>query len=132
MLIPLVKILDPNSTKEEGFDVLKLAGAIGLASVSLTPKKSKPDENMNLIESVVPTPKGTVIPDQINETKTLTLDADFDETVFDSLPDFLKKKIQESEQYENIIAGNSQANSKPESENNQTSSNENDGENVPF
>jgi len=56
------------------------------------------------IGSISPLMKGTLCPEQINPTQVLSYD-NFDVALFESLPEFLRKKIESSKEYKEL--GNS-------------------------
>lgn len=56
------------------------------------------------VQGVIALPKGMDIPAQINQTVYFSLD-EFDQTVFDSLSDGIKKMIIASPEYQRIVSG---------------------------
>lgn len=77
------------------FDVESLMGATALVNVTHTTKGDKTYAN---IAAVTPVPKGMTVPPAVN-TPTLLNYTNFDERVFAALPDFVKKQIEESDEY---------------------------------
>lgn len=81
----------------KSFDITVLLGIPCMLNISHIPKPSNPTE---MKEKIVITslPKGLKVPDQINPFTILSYD-NFDDKVFEKLPDFLKTKIKSSEEY---------------------------------
>lgn len=80
----------------ECFDITKLLGVSCM--LNIIHKQSKKGNNYEQISGVTPIPKGIKVPDQINKTFVLSYDS-FDQSLFDSLPDFIKTKMQGSLEY---------------------------------
>lgn len=78
-----------------GFDLQNILGAPCLINVI------HQDNGYAKITNVSPLPKGTTCPEIVNKTQYLSLDA-FDLNVFQSLPEFWKKKIESSPEYKSI------------------------------
>lgn len=81
----------------ECFDITKLIGVPCLLNIIHKPSKTS-DRVYEQISSVTSLPKGTAVPAQINKTLTLSYDS-FNEEVFNSLPEFIKTKMQSSAEY---------------------------------
>jgi hypothetical protein len=92
-------------TDEEArsFDVTKLLGVPCMLSIIHEPGKADPSKTYDKIASVSTVMKGVVMPDQINKNFEFTLE-NFDKDKFDSLPDFLKQKIQKSKEYQTMVS----------------------------
>jgi hypothetical protein len=91
-----------NFTKEEleGFDIDKLLGAKCLMSI----KHKEPNAEGKIwpeISGVALLPKGMECPPQINTTRLLTYD-NWNESFFESLPDFIKKKMETTPEYKEL------------------------------
>lgn len=112
-------------TEEEAklFDVSKLIEKTCL--INVIHKTSKDGSKVYAeIGSISPLPKGMVCDPQITPSKIFSYDP-FDQSVFDSLPDFLKDKIKTSDEYRAMAA--------PHDSNFQTTFTEDDGEwDLPF
>lgn len=78
------------------FDITVLLGVQCL--INVIHKTAKNGNTYAEIASVSPLPKGMLCPDPISKQVVLSYD-NFDESVFDSLPDFLKDKIKSSKEY---------------------------------
>lgn len=78
------------------FDVTKLLGKPCM--VNVIHKKSATGKEYADISSISTLPKNFECPSQINPTRLLSFD-DWNESVFESLPDFLKAKIKSSKEY---------------------------------
>jgi len=81
------------------FDVTVLAGQPCFVNVLHASKGDKVYAN---VSTVMKLPKGMVCPPAVNPVVTLSLNEEFDQKVFDALPDWIKKKIQESPEYKKI------------------------------
>lgn len=90
-------------TDEEAndFDITKLIGAPCL--LNITHKASKKDATVfyEEISSITPLMKGQVCPPAVNKPMILSYD-DWNEELFNSLPDFIKNKIISSEEYQQM------------------------------
>lgn len=89
-------------TEEEAkaFDITVLLGKACMLSVI---HKAKANGNVRAeISGVASLPKGFECAPQVNPTKVLSFD-DWNQGLFDSLPDFLKNKIKSSRQYAAMI-----------------------------
>jgi len=90
-------------TEEESkaFDITALLGKPCMISViHTTSKQGKTYANISGVTSV---PKGMNVPDQINPTSVLSFD-NWDWDIFNSLPEFIRKKIESSEEYQVLNA----------------------------
>lgn len=92
-------------TEEEAkkFDITKLLGVP--CTINVVHKVGKANgKTYAEIGSISPLMKGTLCPEQINPTQVLSYD-NFDIALFESLPEFLRKKIESSKEYKEL--GNS-------------------------
>jgi len=80
----------------EAFDITKLLGVPCM--LNIIHKTSKAGNTYEQISSVTAVPKGIPVPPQINKTFVLSYD-NFDEALFNSLPDFIKQKMMTSAEY---------------------------------
>lgn len=89
-------------TEEEAkrFDVTKLLGKPCMLNV--IHKKSNTGKDYAEISSISALPKGIECPTQVNNTQVLSFD-EWSETVFATLPDFVKNKITSSKEYAAMI-----------------------------
>jgi hypothetical protein len=78
------------------FDITKLLGKPCM--ISVIHKTSKTGKNYAEISSIATLPKNFVCPDQVNPSRILSFD-EWNESIFDTLPDFLKNKIKSSKEY---------------------------------
>lgn len=87
-------------TEEEAksFDITKLLGVPCMLNVIHKPSKTDASKMYQSISSVSAMPKGMKAPDQVNPFLLLSYDQ-FDQEVFDKLPDFIKQKMQSSSEY---------------------------------
>lgn len=79
----------------DNFDVTNLVGVPAMISVIHN------DKGYAEIATISKLPKGTECPPQVNESQVLDYDT-FNEELFNKLPDFLKKKIESSDEYRNM------------------------------
>jgi hypothetical protein len=91
-------------TEEEAasFDITKLLGVPCTINVIHKVGKSN-GKTYAEIGSISPIMKGTVCPEQINPTQVLSYD-DFNWDLFNSLPEFLRKKIESSKEFKLLKA----------------------------
>jgi hypothetical protein len=87
-------------TEEEAkcFDVTKLLGAPCMLNIIHKPSKKDPSVIYAVIGSCSPVPKGLKVDKQINETFVLSYD-EFSWDKFNTLPDFIRTKMQNSMEY---------------------------------
>lgn len=92
-------------TEEEAkcFDITKLLSVPCMINVIHKPSKSDPSKVYEEISNVSPMPKGVKCPPQINKTMLLEFE-NFDIDLFNSLPDFIKLKVQSSAEYKEMQA----------------------------
>jgi hypothetical protein len=83
------------------FDITKLLGVACMLNIIHKPSEKDPTNIYEKIAGVSPMPKGVPCPPQINRTLRLEFDS-FDYDVFNTLPDFIKTKIQSSEEYKKL------------------------------
>lgn len=84
-------------TEEEAkaFDISKLVGVACMINIIHKPSKKDPSRHFEEIAGITAVPKGFDVPKQINPTFILDYD-NFDKDKFNSLPDFIKQKMQTS------------------------------------
>lgn len=94
-------------TEEEAkcFDITKLLGVPCMINVIHKPAKADPTKIYEEISNVSPMPKGVKCPPQINKTMLLEFE-NFDVELFNSLPDFIRQKIQSSAEFKEMIQPN--------------------------
>ena len=87
-------------TTEEAkvFDIVKVLGHPCMVNLIHNPSKSDPNIKYEKISTITPMPKGLEAPAAINDQVVFSV-LDFDQSVFDSLPEFLQNKIKESDEY---------------------------------
>lgn len=87
-------------TEEEAreFDITKLIGVPCMLNIIHKPTKSDPTRIFEEISGITSIPKGLAVPAQINKNFVLSYDS-FDKVLFDSLPDFIRNKMQGSLEY---------------------------------
>lgn len=89
-------------SEAKSFDITVLLGKACMINV-VHKESAKGDLRAN-ISSVGAMPKGLECPPQINQTQILSFD-NFDNALFETLPDFLKEKIKGSDQYKFLVEG---------------------------
>jgi hypothetical protein len=82
----------------KSFDITKLLGATCMLNIIHKPGKSDPSKIYEEIGSISPIPKGVTCPPQVNKTFLLDYD-NFTTEAFETLPEFIKKKIESSKEY---------------------------------
>jgi len=94
-------------TEEEAkcFDITKLLGVQCMINIIHKPSKRDASKIYEEIAGITAVPKGITVPAQINSTFCLDYD-NFDESKFNSLPDFIKQKMQTSMEYSVLIQPN--------------------------
>lgn len=91
---------DFTETEAKCFDITKLLGVACMLNIIHKPSKDGL-KHYEEIAGVSPMPKGVPCPAQIN--KTIVLDYDnFSYEVYNLLPDFIKTKVQSSEEYKKL------------------------------
>lgn len=94
----------------KSFDITRLIGVP--CTINVVHKEAKNGGKVYAeIGSISPIMKGTLCPEQINPTQVLSYD-EFDWDLFNSLPDFLKKKIEGSNEYKEIATNKALENNK--------------------
>lgn len=89
--------VDFTEEQAKSFDITCLTGVPCM--INIVHKQSKDGTKTYAeVATLAPMPKGFDKPAQINPTQLLMYD-DFDWSVFDKLPDFLKEKVRASEEY---------------------------------
>lgn len=91
-------------TEEEAkcFDITKLLGAACMLNIIHKPSASDPSKVYEQIAGITGIPKGFNVPPAINKLFVLSYDS-FDMNVFNSLPDFIKTKMQGSSEYQALV-----------------------------
>lgn len=92
---------DFTELEAKSFDITKLLGAACMLNIIHNPKKTDPSIVYEQISGITPLPKGVKCPPQINKTILLSFD-NFDQGVFNGLPEFLQTKIKGSEEYQEM------------------------------
>ena len=80
------------------FDITKLIGAPCMLNIIHNPSKADASKVYEKISGITKLPKGMKCPDAINPPFILSYD-EWDETKFESLPDFIKDKMKTSVEY---------------------------------
>lgn len=80
----------------KAFDITKLLGKPCM--INVIHKVSGKGSNYADISSIATLPKGLECPDQVNQTFELSFD-NWNSSLFESLPDFIKNKIKSSREY---------------------------------
>jgi len=93
----------------KSFDITKLLNVP--CTINVVHKESKIGKVYAEIGSISPLMKGTLCPEQINPTEVLSYD-NFDNTLFESLPEFLRKKIESSVEYQELANSRALENNK--------------------
>ena len=96
---------DFSTEQANSFDITQLIGVPCMLNIIHKPSKQG-DKMYQNIGSVSPMPKGVPCPEQVNKTQILQYD-NFDEALFNSLPDFIKNKVVTSVEYKAMTLPNS-------------------------
>ena len=90
-------------TAEEAkhLDITSVLGQPCLLTIIHQPGRNDPSKMYPKIENVSKLVKGQVCPPQVNETKLLCYE-DFDWELFSTLPDFMKDKIKQSKEFQEM------------------------------
>jgi hypothetical protein len=86
----------------EGFDITNLIGKECMVNIIHTVSKNNGNTYAK-IGSIAPIAKGTSCPPQVNTTFVFDYE-NWDDNKFNSLPDFIKTKIQKSDEYKALFA----------------------------
>jgi hypothetical protein len=89
---------DFTEDEAKAFDITKLLGVACMINIIHKPSKKDPSRSFEEIAGITAVPKGFDIPAQINPTFVLDYD-NFDAEKFNTLPDFIKLKMQTSVEY---------------------------------
>lgn len=92
---------DFTDDEAKSFDITKLIGVACMLNIIHKPSKDGSKIYAN-ISGVTPMPKGITCPPAFNPLFTLSYD-DFDQEIFDTLPDFIKDKMKGSLEYANML-----------------------------
>lgn len=93
-------------TEEEArkFDVTKLIGAACMLNIIHKTSNTDPSKVYEQIAGITPLPKSLKCPPAVNPPFVLSYDQ-FDSTLFNSLPDFIKDKMKTSAEYSIVSNG---------------------------
>lgn len=97
-LLPIVKGVI-GSVPPENFDLYELLGKACLLQVIHEPAKNDPNKIYASIVGTSPLAKGMTAPEPENPLTKLGYGDDWNVKVFDALPDFLKEKMQQTDEY---------------------------------
>lgn len=92
---------DFTEDEAKSFDITKLLGVACMINIIHKPSKKDPSRMFEEIAGITAVPKGFDIPAQINPTFVLDYD-NFDFDKFNTLPDFIKQKMQGSVEYVSV------------------------------
>lgn len=92
---------DFTEEQAKSFDITKLIGVPCMINIIHKPSKKDPSKVYEEIAGITPMPKGVVCPEQINRNFILSYD-EFDEELFNMLPDFIKNKMMTSVEYQAV------------------------------
>lgn len=89
---------DFSEDEAKQFDITNLIGVPCMLNIIHKPSKKDASKVYEEIAGITGIPKGMQIPPQVNKNFLLSYD-EFNKTIFDSLPDFIKQKMQGSSEY---------------------------------
>lgn len=117
---------DFTEDEAKSFDITKLLGVPCMLNIIHKPSKRDASRFYEEISGITSLPKGMKAPEQINKTLCISYD-NFDEGAFSKLPEFIKTKMQSSQEYKAMMQPNEKHMSNtPEDLNSE------DSENLPF
>lgn len=93
---------DFTEAETKSFDITKLIGVPCMLNIIHKPGKEDPSKIYQDISSISAMPKGVKAPAQVNKSQILAYD-DWDDEVFNKLPEFLQNKIMTSLEYAAMI-----------------------------
>jgi hypothetical protein len=93
-----------SEAEAQGFDITKLLGVPCMLNIIHRPGKVDPSKTYVEISNVSRMPKGMECPAPLNESVRLEFD-DWKPEVFEGLSDYLKEKIQSSDEYKKMNSG---------------------------
>lgn len=96
---------DFSEDEAKSFDITKLIGVACMLNIIHRPGVSDPTKIYEQIAGITAMPKGMTAPPLINPLFVLSYD-EFDQAKFDSLPEFIKTKMQGSLEYASMKNGN--------------------------
>lgn len=99
-----------NYIEDETFDIESLLGRYCMVNIKHETKGEKTYAN---VLGVAPVPKGMALPDKFNEDFILNYSDKWDVTKFEKLPDFIKDKMKESDEYKALTTEVSDDNDSP-------------------
>lgn len=85
----------------ESFDITNLLGIE--CQISIIHKTNKSNKTYAIISAISTLVKGTECPPQVNPNFEFNYDEPFNQEGFDSLPDWIKNKMRESEEYKAVF-----------------------------
>ena len=86
----------------KAFDISKLLGKACM--LNIIHKESKKGNKYAQVSSITPIPEGMTCPAQINPTFELSY-ADWSDAKFQGLPDWIKKMMEETPEFQSVISG---------------------------
>lgn len=93
---------DFTEAEAKRFDITALLGAPCMLNIIHKPSKRDPSKIYEEIAGITSIPRGMAAPAQINPVFVLSYD-DWDDAKFNSLPDFIKQKMQSSAEYAKMM-----------------------------
>lgn len=99
---------DFTEEQAKSFDITVLVGVPCMINIIHKPSKKDPSRVYEEIAGITPMPKGVTCPEQVNRNFILSYD-NFDEELFNMLPDFIKNKMMTSVEYQAVKNPNSKS-----------------------
>lgn len=99
---------DFTDEQAKSFDITVLIGVPCMINIIHKPSKKDPSRSYEEIAGITPMPKGVPCPEQVNRNFILSYD-NFDEELFNMLPDFIKNKMMTSVEYQAVKNPNSKS-----------------------
>lgn len=104
--------LDFTPQEADDFDITKLLGVPCFVNIIHIPKKTDQTVMYQAIGSISPLPKGFECPMQINPNFEFSL-TEFDNTKFNSLPEFIRTQIESSKEYKKMFKTKEEVKTEP-------------------
>ena len=99
---------DFTDEQAKSFDITILVGVPCMINIIHKPSKKDTSRVYEEIAGITPMPKGVTCPEQVNRNFILSYD-NFDEELFNMLPDFIKNKMMTSVEYQAVKNPNSKS-----------------------
>lgn len=107
-LRPFVEAALGVSLKDEEADKFDIDEVMGKTCLLSVDKDENDFGTFNVVKSAIPLPEGTIVPLQVNASRIISFEK-WNEEAFQNLPDFLRKRIEASKEYQEMKFGKKSA-----------------------